>query len=153
MKKISMRLFQTHRNTGLACLALIAGLPLFAQPAAAPYLAPIQAETRAMTTTPQQAAEDSVTLNELSHSVPSRARREMDKGLQAFAKHIDQEALVHSLRAVENDPEYIAARNNLAIVYMRMGNPDAAVSQLKAAVQLDSYRQYYSTISPSATGC
>src|SRR5580658_8361152 len=64
----------------------------------------------------------------------------MEKGLQAFAKHIDQEALVHLLRVVENDPEYIAARNNLAIVYMRMGNPDAAISQLKAAVQLDSYR-------------
>jgi tetratricopeptide (TPR) repeat protein len=47
---------------------------------------------------------------------------------------------VHLLRAVENDPEYVAARNNLALVYMSMGNPDAAISQLKAAVQLDSYR-------------
>ena len=123
MKKISMRLFQPHRNSGLACLALIAGPPLFAQPAADLYLAPIQVETRAMTTTPQQPAADSVTLQELSHSVPSRARREMEKGRQAFAKHINREALVHLLRAVENDPEYVAARNNLALVYMSMGNP------------------------------
>ena len=134
MKNTSMRLFQ------FACLALIAGLPLFAQPAADLYLAPVQLETRATTITPQQAAEDSVTLQELSHSVPSRARREMEKGVQALAKHIYQQALVHLLRAVENDPEYVAARNNLAAVYMSMGNPDAAVSQLKAAVQLDSYR-------------
>ena len=135
-----MRRFQPYGNTRLACLALIAGLPLFAQPAAEPYLVAVQLETRAMTTTPQPATEDSVTLQELSHSVPSRARREMEKGLQALAKHMDQEALVHLLRAVENDPEYVAARNNLAAVYMSMGNTDAAVGQLKAAVQLDSYR-------------
>jgi Tfp pilus assembly protein PilF len=60
---------------------------------------------------------------------------------------------VHLLRAVENDPEYIAARNNLAIVYMRMGNPDAAVSQLKVAGNSIHTGQYYSTISPSATKC
>ena len=135
-----MRLFQPHRNTGLVCLALMAGLPLFAQLAADPFPTSIRVETRAMTTTPQQAAADSVTLQELSHSVPSRARREMEKGRQAFAKHFNQEALVHLLRAVENDPEYVAARNDLAVVYMRKGNADAAVSQLNAAVQLDSYR-------------
>jgi tetratricopeptide (TPR) repeat protein len=136
MKQISMRSFQAHRNTGLVCLGLIAGLPLFAQPAADSYLSHVQVQT---STTPQQAAEV-VTIQELSHSVPSRARREMEKGLQAFARHINQEALVHLLRAVEKDPEYVAARNNLAAVYMSMGNPDAAVGQLKAAVQIDSNR-------------
>jgi tetratricopeptide (TPR) repeat protein len=135
-----MRLFQPHRNAGLACLVFIAGLPLFAQRATDLYLAPVLAENRAMTTTPQQAAEDSVTVQELSHSVPSTARREMEKGVKAFAKHIDQEALVHLVRAVENDPEYVAARNNLAVLYMSMGKPDAAVGHFKAAVQVDPYR-------------
>jgi Tfp pilus assembly protein PilF len=64
----------------------------------------------------------------------------MEKGLQALAKHMDQEALVHLLRAVETDPEFVAARNNLAVVHMSMGNLDAGVSQLRAALQLDSYR-------------
>jgi Tfp pilus assembly protein PilF len=140
MKEISLRLFQPLCNIGLACLALTAGCSLFAQPATDRSLAHVQAETKTVNTPPQQAAEVSVTLQELSHSVPSRARREMDKGMQAFAKHIDREALVHLLRAVENDPEYVAARNNLAAVYMSMGNPDAAVSQLETAVQLDSHR-------------
>jgi tetratricopeptide (TPR) repeat protein len=136
-----MRLFQLNSNSGLAGLALIAGLPLFAQPPAGVYhLAPVEVGTRAMTTTPKQAAEDSVTLQELSHSVPSRARREMEKGVQAFVKHIHQEALLHLLRAVESDPEYVAARNNLALVYMSMGNADAAVGQLEAAAQVDSCR-------------
>ena len=126
-----MHLFQPHRKTELACVALIAGLPLFAQPAD-PYLGPVQVGTKATTTTPQQAAEDCVTLQELSHTVRSRARREMKKGLQAYAKHIDQEALVHLLRAVEDDPEYVAARNNLAAVYLRMGNLDVAVRQLES---------------------
>jgi hypothetical protein len=77
-----MRLFQPHRNTGLVCLALMAGLPLFAQLAADPFPTSIRVETRAMTTTPQQAAADSVTLQELTHSVPSRARREMERGVK-----------------------------------------------------------------------
>ena len=64
----------------------------------------------------------------------------MEKGLQALAKHIDREALDHLFRAVDYDPEYVAARNNLAVVYLSMGNPDAAVTQLNAAVQRDSYR-------------
>src|ERR1700685_2380055 len=117
-----MHLFQPHCTAGLASLALIAGLPLFAQPTD-PYLV----ESKAAATTSLQAAEDCVTLQELSHSVPPRARREMEKGLQSLAKHSDQEALVHLLRAVENDPEYVAARNNLATVYLSMGNPDIAV--------------------------
>ncbi len=106
-----MRLFQPHRNTGLVCLALMAGLPLFVQLAADPFPTSIRVKTRAMTSTPQQAAADSVTLQELSHSVPSRARREMEKGRQTNGpKQVHECFLIDVLGKGPDEPFLLPVR-------------------------------------------
>ena len=49
----------------------------------------------------------------------------------------------HYRRALKLDPRYAAAHNNLAAAYARKGQIDAAVSEMRAALQYDSQNADY----------
>jgi len=78
-----------------------------------------------------------VTFQELQHRVPKKAREEMEKGERARAKNQTDEAILRYKSAISIDPEYVAARNNLAAMYLRAAEPEAAIAQLEEAVKSD----------------
>jgi tetratricopeptide (TPR) repeat protein len=78
-----------------------------------------------------------ITIQELNHSVPKRARKELEKAETARAKHRTDEAIDHFKQAILIDPEFVAARNNLAAIYLVAANPESAVTQLEEAVTID----------------
>ncbi len=78
-----------------------------------------------------------VTIKELHHAVPSKARKEMEKAEGDRVNKRMDEAIRHFNRAISIDPELIAARNNLVIVYFESGNPESALAQLEKAITID----------------
>jgi tetratricopeptide (TPR) repeat protein len=78
-----------------------------------------------------------VTVQELRHVVPKKAQREMEKAEKAHLQERKDEAREHLNRAISIDPEFVAARNNLAAIYLTEGNGEAAVAQLEEAVKID----------------
>jgi tetratricopeptide (TPR) repeat protein len=78
-----------------------------------------------------------VTIQELHHTVPKKARKELEKAERARAKHRTDEAIDHFKQAILIDPEFVAARNNLAAIYLVAENPEPAVAQLEEAVKID----------------
>jgi len=80
-----------------------------------------------------------VTVQELRHDVPKAARAEMDKAEKASRKRRTDEEIEHLRKAVGIDPEFIAARNNLAVSLM-IRDTEFAVAQLQEAIQIDSNR-------------
>jgi len=82
-----------------------------------------------------------VTLHELQHQVPRAARVEMAKGCEDMLKHRRDQAIQHLTKAVRIDPEYVQARNNLAVSLIRE-DPEAAIAQLKSAIDIDPHMAF-----------
>jgi len=80
-----------------------------------------------------------VTVQELNHNVPKKARKEVEKAERAHAKNQIGEAIVHFKQAILIDPIFVAARNNLAAIYLRAANPEPAIAQLEEAVKIDPH--------------
>jgi len=78
-----------------------------------------------------------VTIQELRHRVPSKAQKEMEKAEHARTGGRWDEAIAHYSRAIEIDQEFVAARVNLAVVYMKSADTAHAVAQLEAAIRID----------------
>jgi len=96
---------------------------------------------------PRTASPATVTLQELQHIVPSKAWKEMEKAEAARLRNRTDDAIRHYGQAISLDPEFVAARNNLAVVYLIIRRPDAAVAQLEAAIKADPNRSVCSLIS------
>ncbi len=79
-------------------------------------------------------------IQELQHSVPAKAARESAKGEKARDRRDYQQAVEHFERAIQLDPEFVAARNNLAGLYLVNNQPALAIEQLEAAVAVDPHR-------------
>ena len=80
-----------------------------------------------------------VTLQELAHIVPKAARVEMEKADRAKLKHQPEQEIDHLRKAVQIDPEYIAARNNLAVRLVAT-EPAAAIAEWEEAIRLDPHQ-------------
>jgi tetratricopeptide (TPR) repeat protein len=78
-----------------------------------------------------------VTVQELSHHVPVKARKEMEKAEKARAGKLADEAITHYKQVILIDPEYVAARNNLAVIYLSRSNAKLALEQLEEAIKID----------------
>jgi tetratricopeptide (TPR) repeat protein len=63
----------------------------------------------------------------------------MEKAEKAHLQERQDEAREHLSRAISFDPEFVAARNNLAAIYLTEGNGEAAVTQLEEAVKIDPH--------------
>jgi tetratricopeptide (TPR) repeat protein len=90
-------------------------------------------------TAPQQPHDSSntVTFQALHHKVPKKALKEMKKAQRARAKNGTDEAIGHLKQAISIAPEFVAARNNLAAIYLRAAQPEPAIAQLEEAVKID----------------
>jgi hypothetical protein len=60
-----------------------------------------------------------VSLHQLQHRVPKAAREEMEKAHKAKLKQRHDDEVEHLRNAVRIDPEYVEARNNLAVCSFR----------------------------------
>jgi len=70
-------------------------------------------------------------------SVPSRARDEFNRGMEAHAKGDEREAQEALQRAVDLYPKYISAHNNLGVLYLKLGLKDKAFIEFSKAVEFD----------------
>jgi tetratricopeptide (TPR) repeat protein len=73
----------------------------------------------------------------LRHKIPSKARKEFSRGEDAFEKGDVQRSIEHLSKAIEIDPEYMEAHNNLGARYMQTEQYDKAIEQLRSACKLD----------------
>jgi len=80
-----------------------------------------------------------VTLHELSHRIPARAKRDFERALKASTKRDDETAITYLKKALEADPEFCAAWNNLGVAYLRLGRTELAIEQFTRAIEVDPY--------------
>ena len=95
-------------------------------------------QVRVTSTTPYVGS-NTVTVQELKHAIPKKAHKEMERAEKAHLQQRKDEAKEHLNRAVSIDPEFVAARNNLAAIYLTEGDGEAAVAQLEEAVKIDPH--------------
>lgn len=95
-------------------------------------------DTAATSNSPAHAvASNIVTVQELSHKVPAKARKEMEKAEKARVKNRMDEAVSHFKQAILIDPEFVAARNNLAIAFFDSSKAEKGIEQLEEAIKID----------------
>lgn len=70
--------------------------------------------------------------------VPPKARNELDKGLEAFAKGDLKKAEEKLRKAIEIYPQYANAYNNLGVVLMRDKDRAGAIESWQKAIEVDS---------------
>lgn len=70
-------------------------------------------------------------------SVPSKAREEFEKGMDAYAKREDKVAEEALQQAVAMYPSYVRAHNNLGVLYLKAGLKDKALTEFSKAVEFD----------------
>ncbi len=80
-----------------------------------------------------------ITVHELRHVVPKRALKEKQKADDAGSHNRRQEAIDHLNAAIQLDPEYVGARNDLAVWLMRGNDLEPAISQLEEAIKVDPH--------------
>ena len=73
----------------------------------------------------------------LAADVRGDAKQQVDFGIAVAQKGLWREAIYRWERAVQIDPTYAAAHNNLAIGYEHQGELDKARVAYEAALQLD----------------
>jgi tetratricopeptide (TPR) repeat protein len=82
-----------------------------------------------------------VSIRGLSHKVPGKARKEMEKAEKALLNDQRDTAISHYNQAILIDPEFVAARNNLAVEYFYASNTERGIEQLEQAVKIDPHNQ------------
>ena len=73
----------------------------------------------------------------LRHKVPSKARKEFEKGVEAARKKDSASAIGHLARATELDPEFMEAHNNLGIQHLKADAYETALGYFQKAAELD----------------
>jgi tetratricopeptide (TPR) repeat protein len=87
----------------------------------------------------QRPVSETVSLHELQHEVPGKALKEWDRAEKARLKGELDRAVAHLRKAIEIDPEFVAARNNLAAILISRGSSDDAIAHLEESVKLDPH--------------
>lgn len=78
-----------------------------------------------------------VSLRQLAHKVPKRARKEFELAGNALARNDTRACIVHLEKAVSLDPLFVQARNNLALRYMLIGEFEKSEQHFAAALAED----------------
>lgn len=76
---------------------------------------------------------------------PGKARPYLNRGLFYFNKNRIDDAIREYLIALQLDPDYAYARNNIGVAYYNKGYLDAAIKELQEAIRLspDYAEAYY----------
>ena len=80
-----------------------------------------------------------VTVHELAHRIPGRAAREYSRAAEAERKGDDSSAAEHYKKAIDSDPEYCAAINDLGTLYLRSDKVDLAMEQFSKTISIDPH--------------
>jgi tetratricopeptide (TPR) repeat protein len=80
-----------------------------------------------------------VTVHQLGHRIPGKAKKEFEKAMRDHAKGKIESAIGRLQKAIAVDPQFAVARNDLAAVYLFQGKPDLAIEQLKEAIRIDPH--------------
>ncbi len=72
-------------------------------------------------------------------NVPSKARKEYEKGGQAMEAKNWEEARARFERAISLYPQYAAANNDLGVVFMNTGQPDRGREAFEKAIALNTH--------------
>ena len=78
-----------------------------------------------------------ISVARLQHKVAKHAKKEYDKAEKKLKDGDVNSSLTHLLKAVEIDPEYMEAHNNLGSRYVMLNQFDLALSAFRRALQLD----------------
>jgi tetratricopeptide (TPR) repeat protein len=85
----------------------------------------------------QAPSSGAVSVRQLQHEVPGKARKEFKKAEQKLRKGDLQGSVEHLLAATVIDPEYMEAFNNLGSRYMMLDRPADALQAFEQAIRLD----------------
>jgi superkiller protein 3 len=77
-----------------------------------------------------------VSVKDLKRKIDPKAAKELHKSQQAAAKGDRQKVIEHLRRAIDRDPAYMEAYNNLGAAYMQMNEFGRAVNEFQKAVEL-----------------
>ena len=94
-------------------------------------------EIRLEGTSAGAAAPGKVSLARLQHRVPPRAAREFDREGRAFQGGDTEGSVAHLRKALEIDPDYMEAHNNLGARYMALNRFEDAAAEFHRAIELD----------------
>lgn len=75
---------------------------------------------------------------ELNHKVPSKAYKEARAADKSLQKKDTDAYLAHLEKAVEIDPDYLLARRNLGIMYLRTGQLQKSIDEFQEVTKRDS---------------
>jgi len=80
---------------------------------------------------------NSISLSSLQHKTPKRALQALQAAKTTLGSGDDQAAMKHLQEAVDLDPNFAEAHNDLAIIYARHGRLDQALEHAETAFQLN----------------
>lgn len=86
---------------------------------------------------PAPSAPGTISAKRLLHRIPSKAAKEYRASLKASQAGDTRKCMEHLQKAIEIDPDYMEARNNLGVRYMALEQYDKAVAQFQKTVALD----------------
>lgn len=69
--------------------------------------------------------------------IPSKARKEFERGHKAYLEQDFPSAAEHWEKAIQIHPDFFEARNNLGSAYVTMGEYEKALPEFKKAIALD----------------
>ncbi|HJZ66566.1 MAG TPA: tetratricopeptide repeat protein, partial [Blastocatellia bacterium] len=78
-----------------------------------------------------------VSVAESDQQVPDEARKEFEKGAELSEKGRFQDAIERFKKALAIFPNYLVARNNLGVQYLKMGQWAEAAKQFEAAIEVN----------------
>lgn len=84
-----------------------------------------------------QPVSGTISLRRLRHKVPSKAAKELVAAQRAREAGHLQSAVSHLEKAIEADPEYTEAYNNLGARYIELGQSAQAIPFLQRSIELD----------------
>jgi tetratricopeptide (TPR) repeat protein len=88
-----------------------------------------------------------VSLAQLSHKVPSKAQKEAALAEKAWKKGNQPVCIEHLRKAIALDPEFLEARNNLGLVYVRANQPESVLDTYAGVLKIDPHSAWaYSMI-------
>jgi Flp pilus assembly protein TadD len=98
-----------------------------------------ESRLRALGTRGQQPISGVVTVHQLEHKIPGKARKEFQKAVRENDQGHRGSAMDHLKKAINIDPEFAMARSDLGAYYLFEGKPDLAVEQLNKAIAIDPH--------------
>lgn len=78
-----------------------------------------------------------VSATDMDQQVPGEARREFEKGAELSGKGKIQDAVDRFRKAISIFPNYLMARNNLGVQYLKLGKWNEAAEQFEAAIEIN----------------